>query len=294
MDLTRHPGAALRPFVPHRLAVGVACLLVLPHKPVLAILLATSQLPVALLLRRLALVSVPGRWRGWWLLLPYDLWLACRAEIGLLLGLAGRPTHDAGIAAADMAVFGVHWHARTGEVLAGAMTAEVMQAVYLSYYLLILVPPLLLAWRGRHEDCVRYTRFLLATYLACFLINIVLPVLGPRALGAATAGTAAGTGGAMAGLAELLRRLGDIEGTAFPSSHCAGSLAAALAAGEFLPRPGRVILVSWAGLIVLSTLHTGNHYALDAAAGLLLAGGVRFVLTRSHAVRRPQTEEVLS
>jgi membrane-associated phospholipid phosphatase len=293
MDLSGQPGAALRPFVPHRLAVGIACLLVLPHSPVLAVLLAGSQLPLALLLRRLAAIRVPRHRRGWWLLLPYLLWLACRAEIGLLLGLAGGPTHDAGIAAADLVIFGVHWHTRIREVVTGTTAAEAMQAVYLSYYLLILVPPLVLALRGRHDDCVRYTRFLLSTYLVCFLINIVLPVLGPRAVDAA-AGPAAGPGGAMAGLAEFLRRCGDIEGTAFPSSHCAGSLAAALAAGEFLPRPGRAALLAWAGLIALSTLHTGNHYALDAAAGLLLAGGVRFILTRSRAARSTRTQEVLS
>jgi len=98
----------------------------------------------------------------------------------------------------------------------------------------------------------------------------------------------------VAGLAEGLRRAGDVQGTAFPSSHCAGALAAALAAGEFLARRQRIALLVWAGLIGVSTVHTGNHYALDAAAGLLLALGVRSVLVRSFAVRTARTEEVPS
>jgi len=134
---------------------------------------------------------------------------------------------------------------------------------------------------------------LVATYLACFTIYTILPVLGPRIVAAATEGGSGG-GGLVAGLAEGLRQAGDVPGTAFPSSHCAGALAAALAAGEFVSRRLRAVLVAWAVLVSVSTVYTGNHYALDAVAGVILTLGVRFVLTRSYAVRRPRTGEVLS
>ena len=186
-----------------------------------------------------------------------------------------RSPQDPGIAAVDLAVFGVHWHDRLAELLPGAAMGEAMHFAYLSYYALVLAPPLWLALRGRRADCARYTTLMLGTYLLCFTIYLLLPVQGPRALlgGAGSPGE-----GAMAGFADWMRRTGDSEGTAFPSSHCAGALAAAMAAGACVARRLRRGLLVWAALIVLSTVYTGNHYALDSLAGVVAAVGVRLAL----------------
>ncbi len=70
---------------------------------------------------------------------------------------------------------------------------------------------------------------------------------------------------------EALFRTGDSVGTAFPSSHCAGAVAAALLSrGHFRPRTAHLMAL-WAGLIVVATIHTNNHYAIDSLAGCLLA-----------------------
>jgi membrane-associated phospholipid phosphatase len=98
--------------------------------------------------------------------------------------------------------------------------------------------------------------------------------------------------GLMAGLVEALRRAGDSPGTAFPSSHCAGVTAAALFARRcFAPATCRWLAV-WAALVVLSTVYTRNHYALDATAGVLTALSVHGLVVlaesrRTGAVRRP-------
>jgi membrane-associated phospholipid phosphatase len=293
MDLTRQPGTPLRLFSLHRLALVVVCLAVLPDRPVVAASVAGAQVAAACLLHRASLAPPAARGYRWRLFLPYVLWVICWLEVGWLRGLASPTVHDAGIVAIDRAVFGAHWHDRLGELWPGAGVAEAMQAIYLSYYALVLGPPLVLALRGRHGDCARYTGAVMATYLVCFLVYTVHPVLGPRIMAATTPG-AGPDSGLVAGFAEGLRRAGDVPGTAFPSSHCAGALAAALAAGEFLSRRRRIALLVWAALISISTVHTGNHYALDAAAGLLLAVVVRFALARSSAVQRPRTREVLS
>ncbi len=160
--------------------------------------------------------------------------------------------------------------------------AAVLQVAYLSYYAIVVRPAVVLAVRRGRAAVARYTLVVMATYLACFAVYLAYPVLGPRAAadlaaGGATAGRGAG---GLAGLAALARHLGDSAGTAFPSSHCAASLAAALAAGAFA-RPGwRVVLVAWALLIAAATVHTGNHYLLDSVAGLALALAVRAAIRR--------------
>ncbi|NNG17195.1 MAG: phosphatase PAP2 family protein [Gemmatimonadales bacterium] len=64
---------------------------------------------------------------------------------------------------------------------------------------------------------------------------------------------------------------GDSLGTAFPSSHVAGSVTIAYLAWRWLPR-------GWAWLIALetvgvcfATVYTQNHYAIDALGGLVWA-----------------------
>ena len=64
---------------------------------------------------------------------------------------------------------------------------------------------------------------------------------------------------------------GDSLGTAFPSSHCAASVAAALLVRRHFGNRAGVVAGVWAGMIVMSTIYTNNHYGIDALAGVLLA-----------------------
>ncbi|MBE0567366.1 MAG: phosphatase PAP2 family protein [Krumholzibacteria bacterium] len=277
MALINDHAVVLRLFAIHRVAVAGVCLAALATRPLAAASLVTANLAAALVLARLARPLPDERRCAWRLVLPYAFWIACWIEVGWLYGLLGRIPHDPGIAAADLAVFGVHWHVRLAQILPGAAAAEAMHFVYLSYYALVLAPPLVLALRGRRSDCARFTAIVMGTYLMCFTIYVLLPVQGPRTL---LGGAGSPEEGAMAGYADLLRRTGDSEGTAFPSSHCAGALAAALAAGAGATRGLRLALLLWAVLIALSTVYTGNHYALDSFAGIVVAVVVRMALVR--------------
>jgi len=203
---------------------------------------------------------------------PYILWILAWTEIGWLHRLNAPTGHDAGVLALDLSLFGVHWHDRWPEIMPWPGLGETLQLAYLSYYLLILGPPVALALARRRETFDRLTLVLMTTYLACFLVYLVYPVFGPRAL-AVSAGAAIppGEGGVIASLVEALRRAGDSPGTAFPSSHCAGVTAMALSAQRcFAPTTGRLLAV-WAALVVVSTVYTRNHYALDATAGVAVA-----------------------
>ncbi len=279
MALINDHAAVMRLFAIHRVAVAGICLVGLATRPVAAAALVAANLAAALILLRFARPLPDERRSAWRLVLPYALWIACWIETGWLYGLLGRSPHDPGIAATDLAVFGVHWHDHLTRILPGAAIGEAMNLVYLSYYVLVLGPPLLLALRGRSTACARYTLLVMSSYLLCFTIYLLLPVQGPRALLGAAAMPGDGT---LAGIADWMRRTGDSDGTAFPSSHCAGALAAALAAGTYAAGRVRRGLLLWAAMIVVSTVYTGNHYALDSLAGVIVAVGVRLALVRGH------------
>jgi membrane-associated phospholipid phosphatase len=268
MDLKRDHAPVLRLFAFYLAAVAGVCAAGLAVRPVPCALLAAGHAAAAALLAARA-------GRGSSPLLPWLLWLGCWLELGWIIRWTGRALHDPAVAALDLAVFGAHGHLMLPDRLPGLTTP--MHAAYLSYYALVLGPALLLARRRAWPRLSRYTFTVMATYLACFTVYLVWPVLGPRAAGAAAAGTAGG----LAGLEAALRALGDSPGTAFPSSHCAGAWAAALAATTAAAPPVRAALIAWAALITVSTVHTGNHYGLDAVAGVAVALLIRLIATES-------------
>ena len=290
MDLNHTPSRVLWLFALYQAAVAAVYVAGPGGRSVALGGLALVHVAIAALLLRFASRAPSRETSRWRLALPYALWLACWLQLGWLIRFSGHPMHDAQIAAADLALFGEHGHLLFARWLPQA--SQVMHLIYLSYYGLVLGPPLVLALRRRTADCQRYTRVVMATYLLCFLIYLLYPVLGPRAAAAAQAATNHG-GGAVGVLAEALRQAGDSPGTAFPSSHCAGAFAAALAAGAMVSRRTRALLLAWAGLITLSTIHTGNHYGIDAAAGVLLAMSVHLVAVRVRQFRVRQARVVV-
>lgn len=202
---------------------------------------------------------------------PYLMWIMAWSEIGWLYRLTQPLVHDGVIMALDRALFGFHLNQELSTLLPWEWLASVMGFSYLSYYLLILGPPVVLALRRRERELYQHTFGLMSTYLACFLVYLIMPVLGPREMTAAAGEVAIVAGGAFGTAINTFFAAGDSLGTAFPSSHCAASVTAALLVGRHFGRiAGRLALV-WAGFIVISTIYTNNHYAVDAVAGVGLA-----------------------
>ena len=270
--------AVLRLFAVYAGVVAAVCLALAPSRPLPFLALGAVHVLAAAALLRASRADPPDPHDRRHLLLPYVLWLASWLVLGRIFVLGDRLPHDVPVAAWDLALFGGPWHLRLGEVLPGAGVAQALQFFYVSYYGIVVGPPLVFALRGRVARCERYTLLLMATYLACFVVYLVFPVVGPRAISEAAAADPSAPAGGLAGFAAVLRHVGDSQGTAFPSSHCAASLAAALGAGAGARRWLQSGLVAWALLIALATVHTGNHYALDSVAGILLALGLRRTL----------------
>ena len=202
---------------------------------------------------------------------PYLMWTLAWSEIGWLYNLTLPLVHDGSIKAIDLAFLGFHLNEVLSSFLSWTWLRNIMGLSYLSYYLLVLGPPAALALKRREKELEVHTFGLLSTYLVCFVIYLALPVLGPRDLAHATGAVALGVGGLFGPVINAFFEAGDSLGTAFPSSHCAGSVAAALLVRRHFSRTTGLIASIWAGFIVVSTVYTNNHYAIDAVAGVATA-----------------------
>ena len=168
----------------------------------------------------------------------------------------------------DRHVFGVHLNAAWLAAMPGRGFSEMMHLFYFLYYPLLLVTPLLFApgpGRMRREGTLRIA----VTYLACFAVYALCPTTGPAALSVAFPESV--RGGFMFHLNHLIQNSGDSLGTAFPSSHVAGSVTLTW----ILARAGYRRL-AWAGAaitlgVVGATVYTQNHFAVDSLAGLVLS-----------------------
>lgn len=145
--------------------------------------------------------------------------------------------------------------------------SEVLHGAYLSYYLIIYGPPLILYLSGRLDDFREVVFGVMLTFFAHYLFFVYFPVQGPRYLFPAPDGPIAE--GVLYALTHRLLEAGSSQGAAFPSSHVGVSFAQAALAFRFLPRlaPALTILAT---ALAAGAVYGGFHYLTDAVAGLVL------------------------
>ncbi len=136
--------------------------------------------------------------------------------------------------------------------------------IYLSICALVPLFPLLTRER---ESLLRFARGLVWLCVPCFVVFLLVPVEGPSRAGL-------GSAGSYAWLISV-----DTTRNAFPSLHAGLTVYCFLygwrALGSRLAQPARsaflLASVAWGAAILFSTLATKQHWALDIAAGALLA-----------------------
>jgi membrane-associated phospholipid phosphatase len=258
---------------------------------------AVAPLQLGLLVVHVALAA--ALWRPWpaagaatvvWDWTPLVLVPALYAELPVLMeGLAGPVEyHDPAIVALERALFGT----QPAYEWAGAMPwlplSELLHACYLSYYLLIYAPPLLLyagasgpngGARGSTPAFRETVLAITLAFLACFVVFIVMPVQGPRYLGV----PAGVPDGPVRRLVLGVLESGSSRGAAFPSSHVSVAIAQALMALRHQPRVGRRILPVAVGLAA-GAVYGGFHYGSDVLLGAL--AGVAAALAAGPLRRR--------
>src|SRR5207302_11124442 len=127
-------------------------------------------------------------------------------------------------------------------------------------------------WLSGRRAAARHTIFaVMITFYLCYVVFLFFPVAGPRY--AFEPGRSAAPDVWSARASQWLLDRGVSWGAAFPSSHVAAAVVAAVCALRYWRRLGLVLAPFTIGL-VLSVVYGQFHYAVDAVAGLIVAGAV--------------------
>ncbi|MGH7622332.1 MAG: phosphatase PAP2 family protein, partial [Gemmatimonadaceae bacterium] len=157
----------------------------------------------------------------------------------------------------------------------GHALSELLHAAYLSYYAIIVLPPLVLYLKGDRAEFARVTAGLLTIFAVCFAIFIVFPVAGPRYEWSAPPGV---YDGPVRRFVLRVLEAGSSKGTAFPSSHVAVAATQSVMTLRWNRRFGLGLSVVTL-LLAAGAVYGGFHYAIDAAAGGLIGCAVGTVFS---------------
>ena len=195
-----------------------------------------------------------------------------------VMRLFGTTAADGAMLAADQAIFGrtpALW--LDTDMFASPWAMAFWHAWYVLGYFPVAVATLAVVHlRGAEEAFYRVRARMVWLYLVGYLLYGLVPVTGPfRFEPLASAFVHPDTGLALLGAVRKATATYDC----FPSLHAAGSAFFVVAMWPYLGRFWRTIAVANAALVVLTTLTTRVHYAVDLVAGLaylavfLLAAG---------------------
>jgi len=195
------------------------------------------------------------------------------AELGMHYRFVHTAPNDVLIAGLEQAMFGIQPSIVWRQTLPLPWLAQLMYAAYLAYYLILAgVPLAIIALRGRRAVRSLVLRLSL-TYLGCFLVYATFPVVGPLHFFERHAGS-----GGLEALEGAIRGAGDALGTAFPSSHVAGSVTLAWLAWRWGPPAAGLVCGGLAAIIAAAVVYTGNHFVVDSLGGGAVAALVLAVV----------------
>jgi len=212
---------------------------------------------------------------------PLLLLFGLYAELDVLNG--GDPVvHDALVQQWEAALMGGQPSRDWWRAAPSAFWSTLLHGAYLGYYLILTVPPLVLALRRDVTGLRRFMLMVMTTFVVCYVFFIFAPVAGPYYAFPRPEG--AFVDNAMARLVYGALEGGSSYGAAFPSSHVAATAAAVIASWRAWRRLGMALVLP-AVLLVVSVVYCQMHYAVDALAGLVIGGAVGAVVLR---VERPR------
>ena len=198
---------------------------------------------------------------------PLVLTIALYTHVGLV-NLARGVSHDALVQRWDESIFGCQPSTLWIRTFPSPAWSTLMHAAYLSYYVVLASSSLGLWLSGRRAEARGTLLAMMVAFYLCYAAHLAFPVAGPRYVLAAVSNAA--TSVPLARLTHRLLEGGSAWGTAFPSSHVAVALVAAVCAWRGW-RPLGAALVPVAVLLTLATVYGQLHYAVDALAGVVVA-----------------------
>ena len=184
-----------------------------------------------------------------------------------ILNSGAVSVHDAAVQRWEVLLFGSQISQEWWRSAPSRAWSTVFHAAYLSYYLIVSVPPLYFAWRGDFQAVRRFVLVVVATFVFCYLVFIFFPVAGPYY--EFSRPDAWFTDNLPARLAYDALATGSSYGAAFPSSHVAAAVAATIAAGRSSWRLGLLLVIPTV-LLTLGVVYCQMHYGVDALGGLVM------------------------
>jgi membrane-associated phospholipid phosphatase len=214
---------------------------------------------------------------------PLLLLVPLYSSLDLLNGIDQVPVHDGVVRGWEQVLFGGQVSQTWWQGTPSRFLSTLFHLSYFAYYLII---PLPLIWFAVTRDAASLRRSVLiifATFLVCYLWFILFPVAGPYYEFPRPA--AWFTDNYPARLVYATLSTGSSYGAAFPSSHVAGTVAAAIAGWLGSRRLGMILLIPTV-LLTVGVVYAQMHYAVDALAGVLVGITVSLLLARLSHDRR--------
>jgi membrane-associated phospholipid phosphatase len=211
----------------------------------------------------------------------YALWLLpfAYASLERLNRIATEHYYDDVVLRWDHRLFTEHPHTRLMAALPWQPLSEFLHLSYLVYQILVPILGFTLFFQKRFEALRVMATTMVFTMYTCYLIFIFFPVLGPYYTFPRPEG---GGQGLFPALVDAMLNAGASRGTAFPSSHVAGSVAVAILAHRFSRRLSYALVVL-ALSIMFATVYGAFHYAVDACAGFAFGVLSALLGPRIHA-----------
>jgi len=184
---------------------------------------------------------------------------------------------------------GVNIESSVQTALNGTVVIWILNNLYLAAQLVVVPGTLIWLYRRNHDVYVKLRNTVLATWLIAMPIYALFPVAPPRLADIGMIDTITHGGGV---------RLDSSLTTAFynplaavPSLHVGFAVAVGIALAAAASRPWlKLLALSWAPIIGLAVVATGNHFVFDIAAGVAVTVAgyvVGNAVDRRLAGRRP-------
>jgi membrane-associated phospholipid phosphatase len=168
----------------------------------------------------------------------------------------------------------------------GSVAMAVLSHVYLAAQLVVLPATLIAFYRWVPRLYPRLRDTVIVTWLLALPVYALFPVAPPRLAGLGMTDSVSDTSAvALAGHSSWFYN----PIAAVPSLHCGFAAAISVAvAAAVRPRWLKLLALSWAPLVALSTVATANHYLFDVAAGLAITLVGYVIACRPRLARREE------
>jgi membrane-associated phospholipid phosphatase len=182
-----------------------------------------------------------------------------------VLNTGGVRVYDGLVQRWELALFGAQVSREWWRATPSVLWSTVLHGAYFSYYFVVSIPAFYFLYRGELAAVRRFVLAVMTTFVVCYLVFIFFPVAGPYYVFPRPSAWFLDNGAARLVYNTLAE--GSSYGAAFPSSHVAATVAAALAAASGSRRFGLLLLLPTI-LLGVGVVYCQMHYGIDALAGL--------------------------